>query len=429
MKSLYRKSVIVFLLTLFHVICLEGIARNTIVADSLNRTPMPGASVFDCHGKIIGICGQDGKMPYIPTDLFPVIVRYMGFKEKLIYSLPSDTVFLQENSLELPEVVVESRHHKLLHMLAYVREYSTLTTYTDTVFLFREKMVDYMLKTEPKLRFRGWTNPRVLNSRSYYRFTDASGMDSVSDECNYHFSWSDWVGIIPSTHISPGIKHIEKGSDTIRGKYSPTEIWSRNHDRINIDINILADTTSRKWVPNLSVFFKDYMDFDEFRVRFSYDNVTGDSITPLDLTGYSFNIESNGRGHQMFMFNRVNEPFSVSTYGEVYVLDKEFITVKEAKKWERLNINTDGFDIYEPYGIHELQASVISLIERVENIDKDRIRLAMVPDHRLAGRKTVRQNFGQRVLQLLKDATGISNVRAQRNFKRQWRELIQQRKR
>ncbi|MDE6805737.1 MAG: hypothetical protein K2J05_02910, partial [Muribaculaceae bacterium] len=42
----------------------------------------------------------------------------------------------------LPEFVVESNENKYLHVLAYVREYSTLSTYTDTIFMFREKMVD-----------------------------------------------------------------------------------------------------------------------------------------------------------------------------------------------------------------------------------------------------------------------------------------------
>lgn len=50
-----------------------------------------------------------------------------------------------------------------------------------------------------------------------------------------------------------------------------------------------------------------------------------------DLTGYSFNIESRGRGHDMFRFNNIDEPFFVTTYGEVYMIDKEYITVKRQR--------------------------------------------------------------------------------------------------
>ncbi len=77
-----------------------------------------------------------------------------------------------------------------------------------------------------------------------------------------------------------------------------------------------------KWVPNLSGFFRRNLDFENFRVRFNYGDVVGDTISPMDLAGYSFNIESRGRGHEMFRFNRVDEPCFVSTYAEVYILDK-----------------------------------------------------------------------------------------------------------
>lgn len=66
---------------------------------------------------------------------------------------------LSENVSELPEVIVESRRHLVLHILAYVRECSSLTTYDDTVFLFREKMVDYMLPSDKKVKFKDGQPP------------------------------------------------------------------------------------------------------------------------------------------------------------------------------------------------------------------------------------------------------------------------------
>ena len=100
---------------------------------------------------------------------------YIGFEDKILETAPADTVFLTESIPELPEVLVETRARKVLHMLAYVREYSTLSTYSDTVTLFREKMVDFMIVPDRKMKFRGWTSPRLLTSRSYYRFTDSEG--------------------------------------------------------------------------------------------------------------------------------------------------------------------------------------------------------------------------------------------------------------
>ncbi len=115
----------------------------------------------------------------------------------------------------------------------------------------------------------------------------------------------------------------------------------------------------------------------------------------------------------MFRFNRVDQRFFVSTYGEVYVLDKEYITVKEAKKWENRKFDLDKIDIYEPMEAPELQPSIQELVERVNNVNKEGV----------IGREVVKRNFGHRVLQLLKTATGIGSVRAKRSWNRQWHEF------
>ncbi len=347
----------------------------------------------------------------------------MGFKELIIPTAGSDTLFMQEQSAQLPEVVVESRHHKLLHILAYVREYSSLTTYSDTVTMYREKMVDYMLTPEGKRSFKGWTTPRILASKSYYHFTNSAGLDSVSDRCNLHFSWADWVGIAPSSTMPQSLCSSANATDTIRGKYSPTEIWLKRGDKVTLDVNVMADTASRKWVPNLGIFFRRDIDFEQFKVRFNYCDVVDDRILPTDLTGYSFNIESNGRGHSMFMFHRPDEPFYVSTYGEVYVIEKEYITEKEAKKWRKIDSTDNKIDIYQPAEVPDLQPSIAQIIDRVNFVNHDLVRQALTPDQRLAGRSLRKLNFGQHVLQRLKGIFGIAKIVAPRKWNRQWNDF------
>lgn len=354
----------------------------------------------------------------------------MGYNERTIPYESADSVFLIENISELPEVVVEARQKKILHILAYVREYSSLSSYTDTITMFREKMVDFMLPTEKKTKFKGWRYPRSLNTRSYYRYTNSHGLDSVSDRCNHHFSWSDWIGMIPTTPIQTKMTDIENGVDSINGKYGPTEIWMRNGARFSLDINVLADTTSRKWVPNISYFFsKEDTDFEKFCLKINYDNVFGNEISPLDITGYSFNIESRGRGRGMFQFNRYDQPFFVTTYAEVYILDKEFITVKEAKKWDNLKFSTDGLEIFEPEEAPDLDSATLALIERVNNIDADQVRLSIKPDS-LMSRNVRRGNFsiGHRAFTLLKQLTGVTYYKSHKNFKHQWIKFRENRK-
>ena len=242
---------------------------------------------------------------------------------------------------ELPEVVVESRRNKALHILAYVREYSTLASYTDTVFLFREKMVDFMLPPRGKGSFRGWTSPRVLTCRSYYRFTYKNGLDSVSDERGHHFSWSDWIGLAPAAQMPVRLRHGSEACDTVPERYGPAETWTRNGSRISADIDVLADESERRWVPGITAFFSKGLDFRRMRMRFDYSDTDTGLLSPFDLEGYSFIIESEGRGHRMFRFVRRDEPVFVSTEAEVSILDREYITLREARKWEKQKFDTD----------------------------------------------------------------------------------------
>ena len=386
---------------------------------------MPHASVFDKKGNLIGICNSKGKSPYINLYKLPITIRYMGFKEKEIENLNQDTIFLQENYFELPEFVVATRQKSVLHMLAYVREYSSLTTYTDTIFLFREKMVDFMVPQDRKMKYRGWTKPRIITSKSYYHFRNSEGLDSVSDECEHHFSWSDWIGVNPQMPINKILKETEIGTDTLKGKYSHSEIWNKNKDKFLIDINVLADSTIRRWVPDIEGYFKDNIDFENFKVHFSYDNVTGDLLLPNDLTNYSFNIETVGRGRSFFRFNRPDEDYFVSTYAEVYFLDKEFISLKEAKKWEKHDFDSDEIEIYEAYEAPELQPHIISLMERVENIDKQQIILSWKDDPRFRYERKKNNNFslGNRFLNVIKDITGISSLLARKKRNKDWKEF------
>lgn len=419
-----KHHVIILFAFVISLLFTQAEAKRTVVADSITRQPLPGASVFGSRGNAIGIVDMNGKLPFIAAESYPITIRYLGFKEKTVDGLTiPDTVFLQENPAELPELIVETRRQKVLHMLAYVREYSSLTTYGDTVFLFREKMVDFMLPSDKKSSFKGWRNPRILTGKSYYRFTDSHGLDSVSDTGTYHFSWSDWMGIPPSFPLPLNINKSGFSTDTIHGKYRPSEIWNRSDSRVSADVNVLADTGARRWTPFLSGFFNKEIDFENVHLLFNYDNVIGDSVSASDLTSFSFNIDSTGRGHSMFRFNSKEEPYFVNTYGEVYILDKEYISVKDAKNWEKQGFDDEGLDIIEPPEAPELPESVRSLMARVDCLDSDEIRLGRTPDTRLMSRNSGKKgrDIGSRALSLLKQATGVTLYKSHKNRKRNWK--------
>lgn len=354
-----------------------------------------------------------------PKKLKIVTIGLMLFAA-VIGAFPKDP-----KTAELPELVVESRGKKLLHVLAYVREYSTLATLTDTVFLFREKMVDYMLPVNRRVTMTGWSTPRILTSKSYYRFSNAEGLDSVSDENHNHFSWADWIGIAPLTPIPAALDSFEYGSETVGGKYSARELWEKENDVFRVTVDILADQDGPKWVPGLARFLKKDIDFNHLKVRYDYENVIGNHISPLDLSGYSFSIGSTGRGHDMFRFNKYYETVYVTTDAEVYIFDREVITEKEARKWERSKFDVDEIGIYEPQNTPELSPEILALIDRISNLDKSEVKLDYEPDPRLLKKHDGRHNFkiGRRALFMLKDATGISHIKRRKDQKRRWNEF------
>ncbi len=140
--------------------------KGVIIVDADTGIPLPKASVFDKKGNLVGVCSDDGKMPYVSSSSYPLTVRYMGYATITIDNPTYGNILLHHETYELPEITINSKDHQVLHILGYVREYSTLSTYSDTVLLFREKTVDFMLPTKKVKNYRGWSY-RVFSPRDH----------------------------------------------------------------------------------------------------------------------------------------------------------------------------------------------------------------------------------------------------------------------
>ena len=318
-----------------------------------------------------------------------------------------------ERNIKLDEVTVNSRHREVLHALGFVREFSELTTGTDTVFLFREKWVDFMLPAASVKRFQGWKLPRILASKSYYRFTNAEGLDSVSDRFNRHFSWADWLQM-PQRVKLPGNVSSGDGTDTIFGRHRPTEIWRRADDRIDLSVNVMADTMSRRWVPALNSFFRDNVDFERFDVRYLFKGVAGNWLTAHNLAALTATIESNGRGSNLHKFNRPRENYYVRTYAEMYVADREYISVREARKIERNPFSESELLRLMPSEMADLDPQILALIARVNAIDTIAVRINIPVDQNLVGRDLIPLTRKQKIINRLRGLVGLP----QKKFKK-----------
>ena len=98
------RSAIIIILFFCSIYSVEGQTRNAVVVDSVARTPLSSASVFDRQGNTIGISDVRGRLPSISSGSYPITIRYLGFQEKVVPFAGADTIFLQENMPELPEM-------------------------------------------------------------------------------------------------------------------------------------------------------------------------------------------------------------------------------------------------------------------------------------------------------------------------------------
>lgn len=63
----------------------------------------------------------------------------------------------------------------------------------------------------------------------------------------------------------------------------------------------------------------------------------------------------------------------MNTYGEIYITDKEYMTVKEAGKWEKRPPLGDDIGIHPPEDAPQLQPVIAALVDRVNNFNVERM--------------------------------------------------------
>ena len=360
------------------------LAAQAVVVDSVAGTPLPRASVFDRKGNVVGMSDDRGRMPYVSPDTYPLTVRYMGYETALVPHPGDLLIKLRESVSELPEVVVTSDKRQVLRLTGYVREYSSLSTYTDTILLFREKTVDFMLPLVKARKFDGRPYQRVLASKSYYRFTDCWGLDSVSDHFGYYFSWSDWIGLIDHIDLPEKLRGREEATDTVYGRYSPAALWRRKNGDVYIDIDVLADTTGHVPVLGLSSFTRGGdMDFAQFTMKYTFTNADDTCVKAEDISRIAMNIETDARGRSMSRLSRIDEPLAVNTYAEIYITDIEYMTVADARRLDKSAPRSEDAGINPPADAPPLQPAIKEMIERVERVKHSDRRLANRPDDRL----------------------------------------------
>ncbi|MDE6305395.1 MAG: hypothetical protein K2L90_02275 [Muribaculaceae bacterium] len=102
-----------------------------------------------------------------------------------------------------------------------------------------------------------------------------------------------------------------------------------------VDVDVLSDTTGQKWLPNLSAILHSHTDFDRISLKYTFNDIDKSTLLADNIARMSFNIESKGRGLNLFMVFPKYEPYYVNTYAELYITDKKYISIAQARKLEQ----------------------------------------------------------------------------------------------
>lgn len=337
--------------------------------DAETKAPLPLASITDCSGNVVGTTDKSGVIPELQKDRYPITFNYMGYASLQILKPAEDDVKMIQQDYELPEIVVIPGSRPLLHLTGYMREITSVLSSSDSVAIFKESVVDFLVPVE-KTKVKGWNKARELASKTYVRMSNSSGLDSVSTNHEYEFMlWGNRKSLIPSgTKIPAKIKGTDLACDTIMGKYYPKIIWWKNGDITRWHGDALANEKNHVTTPWALKLFGLTADVTEISENYVFDTPDGDFIRPTDLRQVSVTIDMLAKGKFFKKAFDSSSLVNVRTYMELYLTDREFLSEEEGKELKKEVPFIEPSDILAPANANPLHPAIMRTVERVNSL-------------------------------------------------------------
>lgn len=339
------------------------------LVDASTNAPLPLASITDRSGNVVGMTDKSGVIPELQKDRYPITFNYMGYASLQILKPAEDDVKMILQEYELPELVISPGARPLLHLTGYMRELTSVLSSSDSVTIFKESVVDFLVPVE-KTKVKGWNKARELASKTYVRMSNSSGLDSVSISHEYEFMlWGNRKSLIPSAAKIPDkIKGTEVTCDTVMGKYYPKIIWLKNGDVTRWYGDALANEKNHVTSPWALKLFGLTTDVTEISENFVFDTTDGDFIGPSDLRQVSITIDMLAKGKLFKKTLDSSSPVNVKTYMELYLTDREFLSEEEGKSLKKEIPTIESSDILAPTNANPLHPAIMRTVERVNSL-------------------------------------------------------------
>lgn len=363
-RARFNFKVLIFSLLIIPSICMGEV----IITDGESNTPLAKASIFDKNGVFIAVADEKGKVPQsVSEKSYPINVRYVGYTPVEVQNPNAGIVKMQESTYTLPEITVDDVSRNHLYIKAYERTYENEVDPNDTLLYFTERIVDFVLPLSKAAKNKGWKKGRVLSEREYahvkqqrkdksrdsIRYRENKNNNSFGYQMNTDF-------IIPEALI-----HGDSTKVVIPGKYYPKEIWTKVGDNYVLLKDNLADQKDHINSPALLKMLGGTVDItrDEYVYNFSPDSKG--KIKPDMINEASYFLDLYLKGKIWKMASQQKEDLPLQCYGELYVIDRAYLTADEVKELKK-NPPVVDTSFEAPEGIPAPPTKLLKLKEAVK---------------------------------------------------------------
>lgn len=341
-------------------------SAQTIIVDANDKLPIVGASIFDAAGTMVGLTLTDGSVPEeLGDEYYPLTIQCIGYNMLTVNSKGKSTLEMTERKYDIGEVTITPGDKKVLRLLCYVREYVSLNAYyDDTTTIFMEHMADFLIPVEEKAKFSSTGKARALATRSYTRSVDEE-KDTVIFSTKNKSSMLFIASIDSSSIAEP---ESFKDTDVLpksyskSGKYGPKDVYRKTNTTFTRFRDGLADTKDHKMSPTALKLLGFGMDFTQMYKSCAYHLSGSNTYGPADLISATYALEALGTGKFFRSSNPHKKPVEINSLVEIYVVNRQYLTTKEAKHIKKNKPEDVKFII--PASAPKLSPSISNIVKR-----------------------------------------------------------------
>lgn len=365
-----KRIVILLIVLLIFTIKIDAQRR---VVDAVDHTPISAASIFDASGNIVGLTLLNGDFPDVPKSSYPITIRCIGYNQ-LIVDTDDDKIWeMTPTVYELDELVVVPVKRNVLKQTFYVREYFSLNNEKDSVTYFLEYMAHRFVPTTKDAKFGGNTSLRIINSCCYSRHK-VGEKDSVS--VDYQSKFPSLLSVFDlndePVDVAESLKK-QSGPNRLYQKTSKSGIsliQKQNAQTFTTIEDFLAEKKNHRVSPLPLKLLGMTMDINQLFMTHTYRANDSCVYLPKDLIEASFVMEADGIGKYLRKSLNSKKPIVIRSMLELYLVDSEYLSQKEAK--QEYNDKEAGLMFTIPSTVPPLNVATQKLVERAEKESKRR---------------------------------------------------------